>query len=119
MIHGIRTSMRLEAQLWSALAELCRRETLSLHQACTLMKDSSHPSQSLTSAVRMHVLGYYSRAVTEEGHRIAGHGTGAATIRTALLAPGGTHKDGLVGRDDAVLDGLEHGRDAVRDAKLA
>jgi len=33
-VSGHRTSMRLEPEMWDALAEVCRREGASLHDVC-------------------------------------------------------------------------------------
>lgn len=117
MIYGVRTSMRLEPEVWAGLIEICYRERMTVHEACTVMKEGCTATQSLSSAVRMHVLGYFRRAATPEGHRLAHHGRGASAIRSALL-PGSACEDRFVGSNNTAMDSLQHGRDAVRDAKL-
>ena len=68
-----RTSMRLEPELWEALEEICNREKLTLGEVVKLVEQRGHPG-GRTSAVRVYVLGYFRAAVSEEGHRAAGHG---------------------------------------------
>ena len=72
-----RTSMRLEPELWEALEEICQREKLTLGEVVKLVEQRGHPG-GRTSAVRVYVLGYFRDAVSEDGHRAAGHGTLAA-----------------------------------------
>ncbi len=69
-----RTSMRLEPELWAALEEMCQRENLTVTMAIRAI-ESAHSPGSRTSAVRVHLLRYFRQAATEEGHRLAGHGT--------------------------------------------
>jgi predicted DNA-binding ribbon-helix-helix protein len=68
-----RTSMRLEPELWAALEEICRREKLTLGEVVKRVEQRVSPG-GRTGAVRVYVLGYFREAVTEEGHRAAGHG---------------------------------------------
>ena len=73
VVAGRRTSVRLEAVLWEALAEICQRERLTIHQLCGSIaaeKDGSN----LTAAIRLFAFNYFRSAATEEGHREAGHG---------------------------------------------
>jgi predicted DNA-binding ribbon-helix-helix protein len=72
-----RTSMRLEPELWEALEEICRREKLTLGELVKRVEQFEHPG-GRTSAVRVYVLGYFRDAVSEQGHRAAGHGALAA-----------------------------------------
>lgn len=69
-----RTSLRLEQTVWDALAEICRREDLTLSTLCGRINDRRHES-TLTAALRVFVLSYFKVAATEEGHASAGHGT--------------------------------------------
>jgi predicted DNA-binding ribbon-helix-helix protein len=69
--------MRLEPELWDALEEICRREKLTLGEVVKQVEQRGHPG-GRTSAVRVYVLGYFREAVSEDGHRAAGHGTLAA-----------------------------------------
>ncbi len=69
-----RTSMRLEPELWDALAEICHREDITLADLVKSIEGRGHPG-GRTSAIRVHVLSYFRDAATEEGHRHARHGT--------------------------------------------
>jgi predicted DNA-binding ribbon-helix-helix protein len=77
-----RTSMRLEPELWAALEEICRRETRSLAGLVQEIEEAGHPG-GRTSAVRVHVVAYFRRAATEDGHAAAGHGAAAPAFRPA------------------------------------
>lgn len=68
-----RTSMRLEPELWEALAEICAREREDLNRLVRRIEAIGH-SGGRTSAVRVFVLQYFRRAATEAGHLEAGHG---------------------------------------------
>lgn len=88
MIGSHRTSMRLEPSMWDALEDIARRERLSVHDLCGLIKErltrqqeikgatASDSEVTLTSAVRVFIAAYYRRACTDEGHQRAGHGLG-------------------------------------------
>jgi predicted DNA-binding ribbon-helix-helix protein len=72
-VAGRRTSMRLEPEMWDAFDEICRRESKTIHEICTLV--SQHKGRSsLTAALRVFVLSYYREAATDNGHTGAGHG---------------------------------------------
>ena len=68
-----RTSMRLEPELWDALAEICGREGQGLHELIRNI-DGQRERGGRTSAVRVFVLQYFRAASTEAGHLAAGHG---------------------------------------------
>jgi predicted DNA-binding ribbon-helix-helix protein len=68
-----RTSMRLERAMWEALHEICRREGKSLNKFVTEIA-AQRSESSLTAAIRVYLLRYFSAAATDEGHRLAGHG---------------------------------------------
>lgn len=68
-----RTSLRLEPAMWDALAEICRREDLTLHDLCGLI-DERRRASSLTAAIRVFIVNYFRSAATEEGHANTGHG---------------------------------------------
>lgn len=70
-----RTSMRLEPELWDALAEICRRERTSPSELCRRLERSGLPG-GRTSAMRVFIVQYFRAAATEEGHRAVGHGAG-------------------------------------------
>ncbi len=71
--HG-RTSIRLEPELWDALAEICRREGISTGELMRRIEAGKPHAGGRTSAVRVHVLEYFRAAATDEGHAAAGHG---------------------------------------------
>jgi len=73
-VAGRRTSMRLEPAMWEALQQLCRREGKTLNELVTQI-DRQRSESSLTAAIRVYLLRYFSAAATDEGHRLAGHGT--------------------------------------------
>ena len=68
-----RTSMRLEPELWEALAEICEREGQDMSAVVRRVEEKGDPG-GRTSAVRVFVLSYYQAAATEIGHAEAGHG---------------------------------------------
>ena len=72
-IHGHRTSLRLQHEMWDALDEICRRESLTLHDLCSRIADG-RKDRSLTSEVRVFAIGYFREAASDEGHARAGHG---------------------------------------------
>jgi predicted DNA-binding ribbon-helix-helix protein len=65
--------MRLEPEVWDALEEMCARESTSLREIVERIDGAGTGGR--TSAVRVHVLGYFRAAATELGHRTAGHGS--------------------------------------------
>jgi predicted DNA-binding ribbon-helix-helix protein len=73
-VAGRRTSMRLEPAMWDALQQICRREGKTLNELVTEI-DRQRVESSLTAAIRVYLLLYFSAAATDEGHRLAGHGT--------------------------------------------
>ena len=73
-VGGRRTSVRLEPDMWEALHEMAERENTPLSAIVTRI-DAERRASTLTSAIREHLVRYYRSAATENGHRIAGHGT--------------------------------------------
>lgn len=69
-----RTSMRLEPELWDALAEICRREHQDMNKLVRQIEAIGHEG-GRTSAVRVFVLEYFRAAACEAGHEAANHGT--------------------------------------------
>jgi predicted DNA-binding ribbon-helix-helix protein len=67
--------MRLEPELWEALAEICARERQDINHLVRQIEAVGH-SGGRTSAVRVFVLQYFRAAATDTGHEIAGHGLG-------------------------------------------
>ena len=65
--------MRLEPELWDALAEICLREGEDLNHLVRKIEAHGHAG-GRTSAVRVFVLEYYRIAATEAGHTAANHG---------------------------------------------
>jgi predicted DNA-binding ribbon-helix-helix protein len=65
--------MRLEPELWEALAEICARERQDMSQLVRQVETAGHGG-GRTSAVRTFVLQYFRDASTEAGHEAAGHG---------------------------------------------
>jgi predicted DNA-binding ribbon-helix-helix protein len=72
-VGGHRTSIRLEPAMWEALHQICRREGRTLNELVTEIHRQRAES-SLTAAIRVYLLRYFSAAATDEGHRLAGHG---------------------------------------------
>ena len=83
-IHGRRTSVRLEPEMWLAIKEISLRERCSVHDLCTLVQDNKKENSSLTAAIRVFLMLYYRSATTEEGHIRAGHGDFKAMRERAL-----------------------------------
>ena len=91
-----RTSMRLEPELWEALAEICEHEDTDVGELIRRIERSS-PSGSRTSAVRVYIVRYYRDAAAEARHRAGGHvgagpvngSTGASHVTPA--AAGSVH----------------------------
>jgi predicted DNA-binding ribbon-helix-helix protein len=72
-VAGHRTSIRLEPAMWDALRQMCEREHKPLNELVTAIENQRVES-SLTAAIRVYILRYFSAAATDEGHRLAGHG---------------------------------------------
>ncbi len=68
-----RTSMRLEPELWDALAEIAGREGQDINRLVRQIEAVGH-SGGRTSAVRVYVLEYFRAAASEAGHEAASHG---------------------------------------------
>ena len=68
-----RTSMRLEPELWDALAEIGARERQDINRLVRQIEASGH-SVGRTSAVRVFVLQYFREAASAAGHEAANHG---------------------------------------------
>lgn len=72
-VAGRRTSIRLEPAMWEALHQICAREGRSLNELATEI-NRERAQSSLTAAIRVFLLRYFTAAATDEGHRLAGHG---------------------------------------------
>jgi predicted DNA-binding ribbon-helix-helix protein len=68
-----RTSMRLEPELWDALAEICQREHQDINRLVRHIESIGHAG-GRTSAVRVFVVQYYRAAACEAGHEAVNHG---------------------------------------------
>jgi predicted DNA-binding ribbon-helix-helix protein len=75
-VRGHRTSIRLEPQIWESMTEICRREFCTPHDVCSYVAERKPPNGSLTSSLRVFILGYFRTCATEDGHRSSGHGQG-------------------------------------------
>jgi hypothetical protein len=53
--------------MWDALAEICRREQLNVHELCSRLERNRKIS-TLTAAMRVYIMNYFRRAA----HRLAG-----------------------------------------------
>ena len=83
-ISGRRTSIRLEQEMWDCLAEIARRERLSIHQIASVVAAICQGS-SLTAKLRVFIVGYFRAAATEMGHAHAGHGQSFAAMAAARV----------------------------------
>jgi predicted DNA-binding ribbon-helix-helix protein len=70
-----RTSVRLDAVMWSLLGEVARREGLTIHELSAYIKTKKPKGLSLTASIRRYLLLYFRHASTESGHKEAGHGS--------------------------------------------
>lgn len=90
-VSGRRTSIRLEQEMWDCVAEIARRERLTIHQIATVVA-AIRQGSSLTAKLRVFIVGYFRAAATEAGHAHAGHGQSLAAIagaRVGLSKPEG------------------------------
>jgi len=78
-VRGRRTSIRLEPEIWEALAEICRREYCTRHEVCGYV--ASLKRGSLTSSLRVFMLDYFRASATESGHKRAAHGKGMFILK--------------------------------------
>lgn len=70
-IHGRRTSVRLEPEMWDAVKSIARRESMTLHSLFSLVHNRKRPETSMTAAIRVFVLTYYrALAEQESAHRL-------------------------------------------------
>ena len=56
--------MRLDKETWQALADICKRENITLYKLCSLI-DSAKGESGLSSATRLFVLTYYRRSLAK------------------------------------------------------
>ena len=67
-VHGHRTSVRLEPQMWDSMIEICRREFCTPDDVCSYVAERKPPHGSLTSSLRVFILDYFRKSSTEDGH---------------------------------------------------
>ncbi len=65
-INGHRTSLRLEPAIWDAVADICDKEELTIHELITLI-DQRRNEINRTSAVRTFIVTYLHALATEIG----------------------------------------------------
>ncbi|MFM2041586.1 MAG: hypothetical protein RLY86_162 [Pseudomonadota bacterium] len=63
-VGGRRTSVRLEAVMWTALREISERESMTINQTITLIARRRHANASLTATIRAFLIAYYRAVVT-------------------------------------------------------
>ncbi|MEA1937776.1 MAG: ribbon-helix-helix domain-containing protein [Pseudomonadota bacterium] len=73
-VDGRRTSIRLEAEIWGALLDVCARESKSIDEICTILNRHGKSGGTLTARLRVFVFSYFRAAATDDGHDLAGHG---------------------------------------------
>jgi predicted DNA-binding ribbon-helix-helix protein len=73
-VHGHRTSVRLEPQMWDSMTEICSREFCTPDDVCSYVAERKPPHDSLSSSLRVFMLEYFRDSSTEDGHMSAGHG---------------------------------------------
>lgn len=100
-VGNLRTSLRLEPEIWQAIDELCAREGVTVHQLCTLI-DDYRSGNSRTSAVRAFTITYFRMAAADSDHAATGRGRHAP-------APGG-HSAGGIDRTLGAMIGPGTGR---------
>jgi predicted DNA-binding ribbon-helix-helix protein len=73
-VHGHRTSVRLEPQMWDSMIEICGREFCTPDDVCSYVAERKPLHDSLSSSLRVFMLEYFRNSSTEDGHMSAGHG---------------------------------------------
>jgi len=61
-VLGKRTSLRMEPEIWEALADVCKRENVHRDHICSLVAERKAPESSLTGALRVFLLAYFRAA---------------------------------------------------------
>ena len=70
--------------MWIGIKDIPRLERCSVHILCSEISQRKRPATSLTAAIRVFIMCYFQAAATSEGHRQAGHGTGAQQATDVL-----------------------------------
>lgn len=73
--NGRFSSMKLEAEFWSALSEIILRERCDEDELLTHISQQGEDGATSTLKTRVFILRYFRVAATEVGHRLAHHGT--------------------------------------------
>jgi predicted DNA-binding ribbon-helix-helix protein len=73
-IHGLRTSVRLEPQMWNSMIEICLCEFCTPDDVCSYVAERKSPRASLSSSLRVFMLDYFCESSAEDGHSSSGHG---------------------------------------------
>ncbi|HLO49646.1 MAG TPA: ribbon-helix-helix domain-containing protein [Kamptonema sp.] len=63
-IAGKRTSIRLEEEMWQALADVAERENIAKDDLLNLISEFKQPNSSFTSATRAFLLTYFREAAS-------------------------------------------------------
>ena len=64
-VNGRRTSIRLEPEMWDALAEIAKRENVRVSDVVSRIDQNvRHRCSGLTARVRVFVLGYFRARAT-------------------------------------------------------
>ena len=69
-VDGHRTSLRLEAIMWTAMNAIAEREDISLHDLVTLISRHQHAHASLTATVRAFLLAYFFTLAPKDAPRL-------------------------------------------------
>ncbi len=56
----------MEVEIWEALDDICHRESLSIHEVCSMIDQRRHGS-SRTSAVRAFIVTYFRAVAMDAG----------------------------------------------------
>jgi predicted DNA-binding ribbon-helix-helix protein len=72
-VKSVSTLVNRNVTVGGHRTSICRREGKALNELVTEIHRHRAES-SLTAAIRVYLLRYFSAAATDEGHRLAGHG---------------------------------------------
>lgn len=83
LVDGEPCLLRVEPSYWTALDEICLRESISVEELCSdLLLRIDGDRMLLANAIRVFTVGYFRQAATETGHHRAGHGQGDPFVST-------------------------------------
>lgn len=66
VVNGRRTSVRVEAAVWDALAEIAWREDVRVADICARV-DAARSERTLAASLRVYALRYFRRAAAASG----------------------------------------------------